>query len=100
MEMLINRMHPVVIVGYERIPFIYKMGNVRVTLDMSLYSSSDVKQFLQGNFTQRPVMQTGLHLLEVKWDEYIPDVIFHACQLDNLIQTAYSKYFLCRQYHM
>ena len=100
MEMLIHHMRPVVIVGYERIPYIYRLGNVRVTLDMRLYSSTDVLKFLEGNLAQRPVMLKGFHLMEVKWDEYIPDVIYRACQLDNLTQTAYSKYFLCRRYQM
>mgnify|MGYP002860317736 CR=1 FL=1 len=100
LEMMIHHMHPVVIVGYDRIPYMYEMGNVRVTLDTKLYSSTDLLQFLDGNIKQRPVMPKGFHLLEVKWDEYIPDVIYRACQLDNLSQTDYSKYFLCRQYYM
>ena len=100
LEMMNHHMHPVVIVGYDRIPYVYKMGNVRVTLDTKLYSSTDLLRFLDGNITQRPVMAKGLHLLEVKWDEFIPDAIYRACQLDNLSQTAYSKYFLCRRYYM
>lgn len=100
LEMLLHHMRPVVIVGYDRIPYIYDAGNVRVTLDMRLYSSTDINRFLDGNITQRPVMPKGVHLLEVKWDDFIPDVIYRACQLDNLTQTAYSKYFLCRQYQI
>ncbi len=100
MEMLMHNMHPTVIVGYDRVPYVYKLGNVRVTIDTNLYSSTDIDNFLLGNIRQRPVMPRGHHLLEVKWDELIPDVIYRACQLDNLNQTAYSKYFLCRQYYM
>lgn len=100
MEMLMHQMKPAVIVGYDRVPYVYDVGNVRITIDTNLYSSMDLSEFLSGNITQRPVMPRGHHLLEVKWDEFIPDVIYRACQLDNLHQTAYSKYFLCRQYNM
>ncbi len=100
LEMMIHQMHPVIIVGYDRVPFVYHTGNVRITLDMNLYASADLTGFLKGNISQRPVMPKNLHLLEVKWDAFIPDVIYRACQLDNLIQLAYSKYFLCRKYNM
>lgn len=100
MEMLLNQMRPVIIVGYDRVPYVYDMGNVRITIDMNLFSSTDLKEFLSDSITQRPIMPRGHHLLEVKWDEFIPDMIYRACQLDNLQQTAYSKYFLCRQYHI
>ena len=100
LEMMLHGMHPVVIAGYDREPFVYGTGNVRITLDKHLYSSSDLSGFPGGNISQRPVMPKGLHLLEVKWDAFLPDVIYRACQLDSLTQTAYSKYFLCRQYHL
>lgn len=98
MEMLHRRMHPAVIVEYDRIPYIYKNGNVRITLDANIFSSRAFGDFLSDRIPKRPVMPTGQHLLEVKYDEYLPDFIYHALQLDSLIQTTYSKYFICRQY--
>lgn len=89
---------PKVIVEYERIPYIYKLGNVRITFDINLSSSSDVRLFLKGNYTKRPVMPRGMQLLEVKYDEFLPDYIFRAMQLNSLTQTAFSKYYLCRRY--
>ena len=40
LEMRTKGLHPVVIVEYERIPYICKNGNVRVTFDMQISSSS------------------------------------------------------------
>lgn len=91
---------PRVIVGYERTPFVYPLGNVRVTLDSALISSSACKQFLQPQLPARGVLPTGLMLLEVKFDEFLPDQIYRALQLQNLQQTAFSKYALCRRYHL
>ena len=91
-------LRPVIIVEYNRVPFVYKYGNVRVTFDMELSSSTEVANFLTEQIKKRPVMDVGLHLLEVKYDEYIPDVIYRALQIDNLEQMAFSKYSLCRKY--
>ena len=97
-QMMTRRLHPVVIVEYERIPFVYKSGNVRITLDTNLVSSSDVSQFLRERIPHRPVMPLGQQLLEVKYDAYLPDFLYQSLQLSDLSQPAYSKYALCRRY--
>lgn len=98
LRMLTRKMRPVVIVEYDRIPYVYPNGNVRVTLDMNVCSSSSVNNFLDKKISKRPVMPKGQHLLEVKFDEYLPDFIHHNLNLHSLNQTAYSKYYLCRKY--
>ena len=98
MQMLTRRMRPVVIVEYERVPYVYELGNVRITLDLNVSSGKDVGAFLEESISKRPVMPAGRQLLEVKYDEYLPDFIYNNLQLENLQQTAYSKYYLCRKY--
>jgi len=98
MEMLLHGMRPVVIVEYARMPYVYKSGNVRVTLDMNIASSPDIGSFLNERIRRRPVMPAGRQLLEVKYDEYLPDFIYRSLQLENLQQTAFSKYYLCRRF--
>lgn len=89
---------PVTIVEYERTPFVYKEGNVRVTFDRSLSSSDSVSDFLSPTIPARPIMPPNKHLLEVKWDEFIPDPVFRNIGTDGLTRTAFSKYYLCRKY--
>ena len=98
MLMMIRRMRPVVIVEYDRIPYVYKNGNVRITLDTNIRSSSSVEGFLDKTIPVRPVLPTGQQLLEVKYDEYLPDFIYRSLQLHSLRQTAFSKYAICRKY--
>ena len=98
LRMMTKRMRPVVIVEYERIPYVYKNGNVRITLDINVSSSSSVECFLDEQIPKRPIMPMGQQLLEVKFDEYLPDFIHHNLNLHSLTQTAYSKYYLCRKY--
>lgn len=98
LQMLTERMRPVVIVEYDRIPYIYQNGNVRITLDTNVCSSISIEKFLDPQIPRRPIMPIGQHLLEVKFDEYLPDFIYHSLQLRALTQTAYSKFYLCRKF--
>lgn len=98
LQMMTRRLRPVVIVEYERIPFVYKGGNVRITLDTNIASCGDPKYFLDEVIPRRPVQAAGQQLLEVKYDEYLPDFIYRNLQLHSLRQTAFSKYYLCRKY--
>jgi SPX domain protein involved in polyphosphate accumulation len=98
LQMLTRRMRPVVIVEYDRIPYVYKNGNVRITLDTNIASSKEIGTFLDETIPRRPVMSLGQQLLEVKYDEYLPDFIYRNLQLHSLQQTAFSKYYICRKF--
>jgi len=98
LQMRTRGLRPVVIVEYERIPYIYKSGNVRVTFDTQISSSSNAADFFSDSLPKRPVMPAGQQLLEVKFDEFLPDFIYRNLNLNQLQQTAFSKYYLCRKY--
>lgn len=93
-------MRPKVIVEYERTPYVYPQGNVRITLDENISSSSRVDLFLEDRIPLRPITGAGQHILEVKYDEYLPDYIYRTVQIENLRPTAFSKYYLCRKYSL
>ncbi len=97
-DILINKMHPAVIVDYDRIPYIYKDGNVRITFDTNISSSNAFNAFFDFNLPKRPVLAAGMQLMEVKFDEFLPDTIYRGLQIENLQQTAFSKYYLCRRF--
>lgn len=98
LQMLTRQMRPMVIVEYDRIPYVYKNGNVRITLDTNVASSKEIHRFLDETIPKRPVMPAGQQLLEVKYDEYLPDFIYRNLQLHSLQQTAFSKYYICRKF--
>lgn len=91
-------MQPKCIVEYDRMPFVCEDGNVRITLDMDIRSGTELRDFLQPRINARPVMPQGIHLLEVKYDEFLPDAIYRTIQSSSLTQTAYSKYYYCRKF--
>lgn len=97
-RMLSRGMKPVVIVEYDRAPYVSRLGNVRITLDTGICSCSEVGRFLEPAIPRRPVMPLGQQLLEVKYDAFLPDYLYRSLALENLSQTAFSKYYLCRKY--
>lgn len=98
-EMRLRGLVPKVIVTYERIPFIYSGGNVRVTFDRKITSSNEIDRFLSGYYTERPVLPIGNSILEVKWDEVLPRHLKDVLRLDGLHWIAFSKYATCRIFH-
>ena len=92
-------MRPVSIVEYRREPFIFPAGNVRVTFDTNIVSSTDYEHLFDKILISRSIMPVGFHLMEVKYDEFIPDFIYNSLQIDGLERTAFSKYYLSRKYN-
>ena len=91
-------LQPKVIVAYERTPFVYPAGNVRITFDRNIGSSTNIADFFAPYLPQRPVMPAGKHILEVKYDEFLPDFLYEVMNLGSLRQTTFSKYYLCRKF--
>ena len=88
---------PKVIVDYTRVPFIFSAGNVRVTFDSDVRSSSAVRDFLSPESLTRPVCRPHV-ILEIKYDEFLPGIIRDAVQLPSTYLTAFSKYAASRIY--
>lgn len=87
-----------VVVVYERTPYIYSVGNVRITLDRYIGGTAKVSDFFEKYLPVRPVMPKGQHVLEVKYDKFLPDFLYQTMNLGDLRQTAYSKYYFCRKF--
>lgn len=100
LRMRTDLLRPKVIVEYERVPYVYPLGNVRVTLDENIRSSGRTDLFLEDQIPMRPILGAGEHILEVKYDEFLPDFIYRTVQMPNIRRTTFSKYYLCRKYHL
>lgn len=96
-KMRSNGLRPRTIVDYHRTPFVYAPGNVRVTIDENIRTGMYSTDLLDPHSLTVPAA-SGLILLEVKWDEYLPSIIRQAVQLKNRRATAFSKYQVCRIY--
>lgn len=68
---------------------------MRITIDRNI-KASRAKEAL---FAQVPtgmisVLPTGMHVLEVKYDEFLPQFIARQIDTGKLCQTSFSKYYL------
>lgn len=93
-----KNLRPKVIVAYDRTPFTYSFGNVRITFDRNIGSTTDISGFFDSYLPQRPVLPLGKGILEVKYDELLPNFLYDAMNLGSLRQTTFSKYYLCRKF--
>lgn len=93
-----RNLQPKVIVAYERTPFVYAFGNVRITFDRNIGSTTDLSAFFDPHLPVRPVLPFGKSILEVKYDELLPDFLRNSMNLGSLRQTTFSKYYLCRKF--
>lgn len=89
-------LRPRVIVSYERKAYVYEPGNVRITFDRNIRAGGRVEEFGQKNISYEFLREYD-KVLEVKYDEFIPDFLLQLLELGNMQQTAYSKYQLCRE---
>ena len=96
-KMRYQRLRPKTIVDYTREPFIYRPGNVRVTFDYNIRTGMSCTDFLNPDCITIPAGDSPI-LLEVKWDEYLPEIIRAAVQTPGRRETAFSKYAQCRIY--
>lgn len=93
-KMQYQLLRPKCIVAYQRECFVYPPGNVRVTLDFDICGSYNVRDFL--NPAQQFLQLYHTAVLEVKWDEYLPQIIRDAVQMKNRNSAAFSKYAAVR----
>lgn len=96
-KMRTQGMMPKTIVDYTREPFVYDAGNVRVTLDYDLRVGLHSQDFLNPDCITVPVLEAPI-ILEVKWDEYLPDCIRRIVQIPTSHEEAFSKYAMCRMF--
>lgn len=97
LQMLTRLMRPAAVIEYERSAFVCPVGNVRVTFDRCIAASSNLQDFLSPGVARCvPLLPDGLHVLEVKYDELLPDFIAQALELGTLEPCAFSKYYLGR----
>ena len=96
-KMRYQGMRPKTIVDYIREPFIFRPGNVRVTLDYDIRTGLHSTDLLNPDAVTIPAGDAPL-LIEVKWDEFLPAIIRDAVSLPDRRVGSFSKYAQCRVY--
>ena len=96
-KMMGQGLRPKTIVDYMREPFVFAPGNGRVTIDYDIRTGLGCTDFLNPECVTVPAGDAPI-ILEVKWDDYLPDIIRDIVQLPGCRVGAFSKYAACRIY--
>lgn len=95
-KLVCERLKPMSIVDYTREPWVYDIGNVRVTFDYDIRTGLKCTDFFDSDCITVP---TGNEMImEVKWDEVLPDIIKSAVRVTDTHTSAFSKYAMSRIY--
>lgn len=88
---------PVVAVEYLREAYVMAQGNVRITFDKEISASVGDYDMFSEYYEVRKVLEPGVMVLEVKFDDYLPDMIFQILKTAMTNKCAISKYVMCRE---
>lgn len=94
-----QQLRPRVLVSYVREAYVFAPGNVRVTFDSDIRTSLFARNF--GKLSSGNISATekaGDMILEVKFDNFLPDVIARLVQTGSIRQQAFSKYCISRRF--
>ena len=97
-HILANRnFQPVTITDYTREAYVYHAGNVRITFDKRLAAGVNGVDMFQKDLILQEVIQPEQTIMEVKFDDFLPDHIRLLLQPEKFVRSAISKYVICRE---
>lgn len=95
-EIKVKHLMPSVIVEYKRTVFTYPLSTVRVTLDEKVKSGRYNYDLFEEGIPEYRVMKADEVVLEVKYDNYLPEHIEKILESVPSYRQAVSKFAICR----
>lgn len=89
---------PKTVVDYIREAYTFNPGNIRITMDSDIKSGLFSKDFFNLSLPTIEASPMGQVILEVKYDDFLPEIIRDAIQTNERSSTSISKYATCRIY--
>ena len=93
-----KNLKPTVIVDYVREAYVYNINNIRITFDKQLRSGLHNVDIFDKSMPTIDVIEKPLHILEIKYDHFLPDFIKNLLQIKSSQRYAISKYVICRKF--
>lgn len=94
-ECVSNMLRPRVIVDYDREPWIMDAGTVRITFDKDVRAAVGGWNIFDPALPALPVLEPGKLVMEVKFTEFLPQIVRDLLPPRAQELTAVSKYVLC-----
>ncbi len=87
---------PAVIVDYNREAFVMDEGNVRLTFDSKLRAGICSPDIFDPELPTLPAIAPDMLIMEVKYDDFLPNVVRKLLAPVNSRASSQSKYVMCR----
>ena len=97
-QMRTRLLRPKVIVDYAREAYLHPAEDTRITFDMSLRSGLHATDLFNPHLPTVCPHDRNVEILEVKFNNYLPDYIARLLHGVEAERSAVSKYILCRRY--
>lgn len=95
-DMRRNHLRPSVIVDYTRLAFTYPISDVRITFDSKIKSGRYQYELFDFELPTYDVLEENEVVLEVKFNEILPEAISLILGTIPMYRQAVSKFALCR----
>lgn len=92
-----EHMKPAVVVDYIREAYTYPISDVRVTFDKQLSASVQSFDIFDPSLITREMIHGPQTILEVKYNQFLPDMISNLLQMPAHSRSAISKYVICKE---
>jgi len=97
MKQKLHQIKPSVIVDYKRLAFTYPVEDVRVTFDSDIRSGKFNYDLFSQDVLTFDVLEPNQVVLEVKFNNAIPNHIAEVIRTVPSVRQAVSKFALCRE---
>lgn len=93
-ELTSRLLRPRVLIDYEREPFVYEGGTVRINFDRNVRAGLESTHFFADDISMAETLQTNFMIMEVKYTEFLPSIIREMLTTKAVNYTSMSKYIL------
>lgn len=94
-ECMVKLLRPKVIADYDRTPLVMDAGTVRITFDRNVRAAVGSFDIFDPALPTLPAIEPGKLVLEVKYTEFLPQIIKSLLPLKGQEFSAFSKYAMC-----
>lgn len=93
-EIISKVLRPRIVIDYEREPYILEAGTVRITFDRNIRASVDNLNLVYPDLAMIETLDKGFLIMEVKYTEFLPQMIQKILPTNNIECSSISKYVL------
>jgi len=98
LEMKTKKLKPSIIVDYKRLAYTYPISDVRITFDSCIKSGRYNYNLFDSDVSLASVMDDDMVVLEVKFNEVLPEHIAIVLSTIPSFRQAVSKFAICRSF--